>query len=336
MWSSPRSAASSTTPTSAAVKRFSELEAAGKPVPAKDQALKADMGQVGRRRQHLAQGGFRRPAEAERLARHRGAEPVAAERRDSGRHQVRRRDGTKEILLDASVKPPDGPDGDKNAQGDAAAREDQGRDRQGRHRPVDRHLHRAGVRLLAGHAGGGARHLVRLEPAAPRSACRAAGRRRVPTARSTWPFEFRWKGAGPDNVVRIHVLDEAERPLAGFEGRGDHLAAPDSLKSMLRAGRPLPVARRAGGRERRGSRRVIAHGFHNRAGLKFCSTVSERLTRFTTGCRRAYFALSVFWPIGNRTTIFASSSSGSTLITVPTPNCAWRTRAPGTTPPDAD
>jgi hypothetical protein len=58
----------------------------------------------------------------------------------------------------------------------------------------------------------------------------------APNGPVTWPFEFRWKGAGPKTVVRIQVVDEAERPLAGLDGRGDHLAAPDSLKSMLRPG----------------------------------------------------------------------------------------------------
>ena len=58
----------------------------------------------------------------------------------------------------------------------------------------------------------------------------------APSGPVTWPFEFRWKGAGPETVVRIQVVDEAERPLAGLEGRGDHLAAPASLKSMLRGG----------------------------------------------------------------------------------------------------
>jgi len=58
----------------------------------------------------------------------------------------------------------------------------------------------------------------------------------APSGAVAWPFEFRWKGAGAQTVVLVHVLDEAERPLAGFEGRGDHLPAPDSLKAMLRAG----------------------------------------------------------------------------------------------------
>jgi hypothetical protein len=58
----------------------------------------------------------------------------------------------------------------------------------------------------------------------------------APSGAVAWPFEFRWNGAGPKTVVRIQVLDEAERPLAGFEGRGDHLPAPDGLKSILRPG----------------------------------------------------------------------------------------------------
>ena len=69
-------------------------------------------------------------------------------------------------------------------------------------------------------------------PAAPAAALEGV----APSGPVTWPFEFRWKGAGPETVVRIHVVDEAERPLAGFEGRGDHLAPPAGLKSMLRAG----------------------------------------------------------------------------------------------------
>jgi hypothetical protein len=51
-----------------------------------------------------------------------------------------------------------------------------------------------------------------------------------------WPFEFRWKGAAPSTVVRLHIVDEAERPLTGLEVRGDHLSAPAELKSTLRAG----------------------------------------------------------------------------------------------------
>jgi len=69
-------------------------------------------------------------------------------------------------------------------------------------------------------------------PAAPQAPLEGI----APIGPVTWPFEFRWKGATPNTVVRIHVLDEAERPLTGLEGRGDHLPAPDGLKPMLRPG----------------------------------------------------------------------------------------------------
>jgi hypothetical protein len=69
-------------------------------------------------------------------------------------------------------------------------------------------------------------------PAPPSAQLEGVG----PSGPVTWPFEFRWKGARPTTVVRIQVLDEAERPLAGLEGRGDHLPAPNSLKPVLRAG----------------------------------------------------------------------------------------------------
>lgn len=70
------------------------------------------------------------------------------------------------------------------------------------------------------------------QPAAPPAPLAATS----PTGAVGWPFEFRWTGAGPATVVRVHVLDDAERPLVGFEARGDHLAAPDALRSTLRAG----------------------------------------------------------------------------------------------------
>ena len=69
-------------------------------------------------------------------------------------------------------------------------------------------------------------------PASPRAPLEGT----APSGPVSWPFEFRWKGASPTTVVRLVIVDDAERPLKGLEGRGDHLAAPDSLKSMLRAG----------------------------------------------------------------------------------------------------
>ena len=70
----------------------------------------------------------------------------------------------------------------------------------------------------------------------PRGAAPAPLAGTSPTGAVEWPFEFRWTGAGPATVVRVHVFDDAERPLVGFEARGDHLAAPDALRSTLRAG----------------------------------------------------------------------------------------------------
>jgi hypothetical protein len=34
----------------------------------------------------------------------------------------------------------------------------------------------------------------------------------------------------------VHVLDDAERPIFGIEARGDHVAAPRSLKAQLQPG----------------------------------------------------------------------------------------------------
>ena len=69
-------------------------------------------------------------------------------------------------------------------------------------------------------------------PAAPPAPLEAV----APSGVVSWPFEFRWTGASPSTVVRIHVVDEAERPLTRLEGRGEQLPAPAGLKSMLRAG----------------------------------------------------------------------------------------------------
>lgn len=58
----------------------------------------------------------------------------------------------------------------------------------------------------------------------------------APSGEAEWPFVFRWEGAGPEDVVRIHVFDEAERPLYGIAARGDHVAAPEPLRQLLKPG----------------------------------------------------------------------------------------------------
>ena len=57
-----------------------------------------------------------------------------------------------------------------------------------------------------------------------------------PSGSTSWPLVFRWEGTGRSEVVRVHVLDEAERPIFGMEARGDFMAAPQSLKTQLMAG----------------------------------------------------------------------------------------------------
>ena len=218
------------------MKRLSALEASGKPVPAKDQALKAEWDKW------VADGNTSRKAVSDaqrKLTDSRGIAELSLSRPNGATVDATKFDG--EMTHQGSParrqrQAARRPVGEQEAEGDAAAREDQGRDRQGRHRPLDRHDHRAGVKLIAGHAGGGARHLVRLEPAAPRDACRAARRCRA-RRRRRLAIRVPLEGRGPGKrVVRSSVVDEAERPLAGFEGRGDHLSAPDGLKTMLRPG----------------------------------------------------------------------------------------------------
>ena len=91
-----------------AVKRFSKLEADGKPVPAKDQALKAEWDKF------VADGNTSRKAisDAQRtLSDVRGIAELSLSRPTGATVDATKFDGemtTKEVLLDASVKQPDG------------------------------------------------------------------------------------------------------------------------------------------------------------------------------------------------------------------------------------
>lgn len=51
-----------------------------------------------------------------------------------------------------------------------------------------------------------------------------------------WPVEFRWSGSAADAVIRLHVMDDAERPVASLEVRGTIKTAPESLRALLRPG----------------------------------------------------------------------------------------------------
>ena len=106
------------TPTSRPSTAFSSAQAAGKPVRAKDQAVKADLGQVGRRR---ATPHARRLRRQRQLSDSRGVAELSLSRPNGATVDATKFDGemaTKEILLDASVKPPEGPAATQEAQGD--------------------------------------------------------------------------------------------------------------------------------------------------------------------------------------------------------------------------
>jgi len=54
-----------------------------------------------------------------------------------------------------------------------------------------------------------------------------------PSGPVSWPLVFRWEGAAPSDVVRVHIFDDAERPIFGMEVRGSSADAPKSLRSQL-------------------------------------------------------------------------------------------------------
>ena len=70
-----------------------------------------------------------------------------------------------------------------------------------------------------------------LAPAGPLDAVAPAGV-------TAWPFVFTWRGAAADTVVRVRIVDEAERQVYGIEARGSQAAAPDELRRSLKTGTP--------------------------------------------------------------------------------------------------
>ena len=102
---------------------------------------------------------------------------------------------------------------------------------------MDRHLRRAGVKLAA---LAGVLLLAACSAGAPATRSPDSGMRQLratsPSGPVAWPVVFRWEGAGPSDVVRVHILDEAERPIFGMEVRGGSAEAPKSLRSQLTPG----------------------------------------------------------------------------------------------------
>ena len=60
----------------------------------------------------------------------------------------------------------------------------------------------------------------------------------APSGTTGWPFVFVWRGASADAVVRVRILDEAERQVYGLEARGSQAPAPDDLRRLLKTGTP--------------------------------------------------------------------------------------------------
>jgi hypothetical protein len=57
-----------------------------------------------------------------------------------------------------------------------------------------------------------------------------------PSGAVNWPVVFRWEGAAPSDVVRVHIFDEAERPIFGMDVRGSSMEAPRTLRAQLSPG----------------------------------------------------------------------------------------------------
>jgi len=58
----------------------------------------------------------------------------------------------------------------------------------------------------------------------------------APKGPVSYPFTFSWSGVGPTDVVRVTVVDEAERQLMEFEARGTSVPMPPRLSELIRPG----------------------------------------------------------------------------------------------------
>lgn len=102
---------------------------------------------------------------------------------------------------------------------------------------MDRHLRHSGVKLAA---LAGVLLLAGCSASTPPARPPDSGMRQLratsPSGPVNWPLVFRWEGAGASEVVRVHILDDAERPIFGMEVRGSSAEAPKSLRSQLTPG----------------------------------------------------------------------------------------------------
>lgn len=60
----------------------------------------------------------------------------------------------------------------------------------------------------------------------------------APAGPIAFPFSFSWRGASAESVVRVRILDEAERPIYGIEARGTQAPAPEDLQRQLKSSTP--------------------------------------------------------------------------------------------------
>ena len=57
-----------------------------------------------------------------------------------------------------------------------------------------------------------------------------------PKGTVSYPFTFSWSGVAAEDVVRVTVVDAAERQLMEFEARGASVAMPPRLSELIRPG----------------------------------------------------------------------------------------------------
>lgn len=58
----------------------------------------------------------------------------------------------------------------------------------------------------------------------------------APKGTVAYPFTFSWSGVGATDVVRVTVVDAAERQLMEFEARGTSVPMPPRLSELVRPG----------------------------------------------------------------------------------------------------
>jgi hypothetical protein len=61
----------------------------------------------------------------------------------------------------------------------------------------------------------------------------------APAGRVKGPMTFSWRGTSDDQVVRIYIVDAAERAVTDFEARGTSVTAPKIIVEAIRPGEKM-------------------------------------------------------------------------------------------------